>query len=169
MNIVVQCFSHAEVERLSKKLGTHLPDDGEGADFYLKDGKYAGWVLPRNRGWFERHDEYPVDKTMTAAEYLNEGGWIRRSDQEPSPGRRVLLATRGLKYITYVDNFTRAGENYIYWLPVTLPPEPTEPDILVGAHKVIFNPDGSLQVGCTKVTSNVFDKIVERRADSLRK
>lgn len=52
------------------------------------------------------------------------------------------------------------GINYMTWQP--------EPTISVGDHRVDFNADGSLDVGCEHISSEQMEQIIKRRAKVLK-
>lgn len=91
--------------------------------------------------------------------------WIECAKQKPTP--------QDFRPTGHIDALGESGKPYTlsespyntyritHWRRIT-PPTPAEPPIKIKEHVVVFNPDKSVTVGCTKVPAETMEKIIER-------
>ena len=132
--------------------------DGERDGVWLKSGGQN--VATRDSAYYRR-----IEGAITPQ------GWISVKDRLPEgdPGITNVLVVRNSEPRTaksetgYWVREAIGHHSYTHWMPL-----PQIPAIKVGEHKVDFRKDGSIKVGCTEVSSELFEQISERRKEEMQ-
>ena len=160
---------------------TKVPTDNNGYAT-IQEGDY--WFYPEtgkmSDGPSGLRGSYPADMgsqfLIRPIRPIAPQGWISVKDRQPTRadyGDANELLGLYEDGDTDIFEFVNDGsgpefqewQGVTHWMPI--PPRPQKPVIKVGGHKVDFRKNGSIKVGCTEVSSELFEQISERRKEEM--
>lgn len=112
---------------------------------------------------------------------LEKSEWINKKDRMPTEADykggngNIQVWLEGKNHPLHLMKISveKGGYNFTYWRPVPPIPKPVEVPIIVKEsngkqHGVVFRKDGSLVVGCTEISSELFYQIAQRRQEKMQ-
>lgn len=122
-----------------------------------------------------------VSQSFWIIRKIESGPWIAMSERRPEWAVTVVFSDdpfvvsgsewhAWVGFWSYENRATNAGNRTpTHWMPLANAPKPPATKIAiqegVSTREVIFNEDGSLQVGCVSIDSEKFESIVARREE----
>ena len=129
--------------------------------FFATDGRVDPFVYPLGRRAIANPEGLFLIRPIAPQ------GWISVKDVplEARAGQDTICLKKDGQ-LCWQGGPSRTWSSLItHYLPT--PPKPNR-EIKVGEHKVDFRKDGSIRVGCTEVSSELFEQISERRKEEMR-